>query len=121
MSAFDVPLYFQRYQGPPEGAQLILPRYPVQYDMSPTDGGCWSIYPTLAAISRAYAKEPSSSESILRTLIRRGADLHAEVPRDREDMKQIGYPCDVADVRTPLDELFRWNRDSSAARTTADG
>lgn len=120
LSAFDVSLYFQGYRGPPEGAQLILSEYPVQYDMSPTNGGCVSIYPTLAAVLRAYAKEPSSWESVLRTLIRRGADLHAEVPRNREDMKQIGYPCDMADVGTPLDELFRWKRDSSAARTTAN-
>ena len=121
VSEIDISRFVQEYRGPPEGMELILSEYPVQYDMRSTDDGNCSIYPTLAAILRAYAENPSPWEPVLRALVRRGADLHAPVRRDRGDMDQIGYPCHMAEYGTPLDELFRWNRDSVASRTAADG
>lgn len=121
LSALDVSQYFREYEGPPEGAEFMLSEYPVQYDMCSTADDYRQIYPTLAAILKAYAIDPSAWESTLRVLIRRGADLHAPVRRDPQDMIEIGYPCLMAEYGTPLDELFAWNRDHSAARTSADG
>ena len=79
------------------------------------------MYPALGACLRAYARDPSSWESVLRALVRRGADLHAPVRRSRQDMKEIRYPCLMAEYGTPLDELFTFNRDCSAARIVANG
>ena len=121
LSAVDVSHYFQCYRGPPEGAELILSEYPVQYDRRSLDDCYGKGYPTLAAILRAYAREPSPWESILRALIRRGADLHARVRRHRREMNEIGYPCRMASYGTPLDELFSWNKGPFAARIAADG
>ena len=121
LSAFDVSHYFQGYRGPPEGAELILSEYPVQYDRRSLDDYYGEGYPALAAILRAYADEPLAWESILRALIRRGADLHARVRRDREEINRLGYPCRMASYGTPLDELFSWKEDPFAARTAADG
>ena len=36
-------------------------------------------------------------------------------------MIEIDYPCAMAEHGTPLDELFTWNRDRSAAQTAAEG
>ena len=121
LSAVDVSHYFQCYRGPPEGAELILSEYPVQYDRRSLDDCHGEGYPTLAAILRAYAREPLPWESILRALIRRGADLHARVRRDRREMNRIAYPCHIASYGTPLDELFSWNKDPFASRIAADG
>ena len=90
LSAVDVSHYFQGYRGPPEGAELILSEYPVQYDRRSLDDDYYGKgYPTLAAILRAYAREPSPWESILRALIRRGADLHARVRRHRREIIEL--------------------------------
>ena len=37
LSAVDVSHYFQGYRGPPEGAELILSEYPVQYNRRSLD------------------------------------------------------------------------------------
>ena len=121
LSAFDVSHYFQQYRGPPEGAELVLSEYPVQYDRRSLDDHSGEDYPPLAAVLRLYADEPSAWESVLRALIRRGPDLHARVRRDREDMTRIGYPCYMSSCGTPLDELFGWNEDPFVGRTAADG
>ena len=121
LSAFDVSHYFQRYFGPPEGAELVISEYPVEYDRRSLDDYSGEGYPTLAAVLWSYAREPSAWESVLRALIRRGAGLHARVRRDREDMNRIWYPCHMADYGTPLDELFRWNEDPFERRIEADG
>ena len=128
LSAFDISMYFEEYRGPPEGIELILSEYPAQYDKYSTDDGYGPMYPALAAILSAYGRDPSwesnlpsSWESTLRVCLRRGADLHAPVRRSRFDMSQVGYPCEMAEYGTPLDELFRFNKDSSASRRAADG
>ena len=33
LSALDVSQYFRDYEGPPEGAEFMLSKYPVLYDM----------------------------------------------------------------------------------------
>ena len=110
---------FPKLFGSARGCRVHLVRIP---SACSTDDCHGQIYPTLGAILKAYAREPSPWESVLRTLVRRGADLHALVRRDPQDMSQIGYPCIMAEYGTPLDELFTWNnRDRLAARTAADG
>ena len=122
LSAFDISNYFENYNGPPEAIELILSVYPAQYDnISKDDDFGQSCYPTLAAALKFYAREPSTWESIVRTLIRRGADLHALVRRDPYEMKRVGYPCLLGEFGTPLDELFASNRGHEAGKKAAEG
>ena len=91
LSALEISLYFQEYEGPPEGVEFILSEYPAQYDICSKGDEYGQTYPTLPAILKACAGEPSPWESILRALIRKGANLHAPVRRDPKDMMEIGH------------------------------
>ena len=118
LSALDISTCFQHYHGPPEGMNLILSWCP---DLCSQDSDPGQLHPPLAAMLARYPRDPSSLEPILRTLIRRGADLHAPVRRNPREVKTIGYPCLLGEYGTPLDELFTSNREHEDAKKAADG
>ena len=64
------------------------------------------LYPALASVLRLYAKDFGPWDSIIRTLIRQGADVHAPVRRRLSYLDQSEHPCPLAQYGTPLDELF---------------
>ena len=105
LSAFDISMWFQDYKGPPEGAEIILSQDLAQYYICSADDAD-PLYPALASVLRLYAKNSGPWDSILRTLIRHGADVHAPVRRKLAYLDQSEYPCPLTQYGTPLDELF---------------
>ena len=110
LSDFDFSRWFDDYDGPPEGAELILSQELAQYWISFADKTD-PLYPPLASVLRLYAKNSRSWEPLVRTLIRYGADIHAPVRRSLRDPGHYKYPCPVAQYGTPLDELFMYTLD----------
>ncbi len=120
LSAFDISMWFREYEGPPEGAELILSQDLARYDICSADDSD-PLYPALASILRLYAQAPESWESVIRTLIRHGVDVHAPVRRDLSFLDQSEYLCPVARYGTPLDELFMYTLDPSEGQAAANG
>lgn len=119
-SAFDMSLCLREYRGPPEGADFILSQGLAQdYICSADDSE--HFYPVLAAILRLYTRDSEPWEPIVRTLIRRGADVHAPVYRILRHLDQFDYLCPLAQYGTPLDELFMDTLDPLEGQTVADG
>ena len=119
LSDFDISMWFRDYDGPPEGAELILSQDLAQYWIRSADKTD-PLYPALASVLRLYAKDSRSWEPVVRTLIRHGADLHAPVHRSLRDPDQYKYPCPVAQYGTPLDELFMYTLDPLEGESAAD-
>ena len=119
LSAFDISMWFQEYDGPPEGAELILSQDLAQYHIRSADDED-PCYPALAGILRLYATDPAPWESIVRRLIRYGADVHAPVRRDLTDLDQSEYDCPLKPYGTPLDELFLYTHDPLEGQAAAN-
>lgn len=120
LSAFDVSMWFQEYDGPPEGAELILSQDLTQCYICPPDDGD-PLYPALASTLRLYAIDPKPWEPVIRTLIRHGADVHAPVRRNLSDLDQSEYTCPLAQYGTPLDELFIYTSNPLEGQAAARG
>lgn len=105
LSAFDISMWFEDYDGPPEGAEIMLSQDLARYYISSADDGDL-LYPALASILRVSAKDFGPWESIIRTLVRSGTNVHAPVRRRLSYLDQSQYPCPLAQYGTPLDELF---------------
>lgn len=120
LSEFDISMWFQEYEGPPEGAELILSHDLAHYYLRPTDD-VDPLYPPLASILRLYAKDSRLWESVTRTLIRLGVDVHAPVRRDLSYLDQSEYVCPLPQYGTPLDELFMYTSDPSEGQAAANG
>ena len=120
ISAFDISMWFREYDGPPEGAELILSQELAQYYICSADDSD-RLYPALASVLRLYAKDPEPWEPIIRILVRYRTDLHAPVRRDLEYLDQSEYPCPIGGYGTPLDELFLYTMDSFEGQVAANG
>ena len=120
LSAFDISMWFRQYKGPPEGAKLILSQDLARYYISSADDDD-PLYPALAAILCLYAKNPGPWDSVLRTLIRYGADVHAPVLRDLNFLDQSEHLCPVGKFGTPLDDLFTYTLDPFEGQVAANG
>ena len=120
LSDYDISMWFREYDGPPEGAKLILSQDLTQYWICSADKTD-PLHPALASILRLYAKDLKSWEPVVRTLIRYGADIHAPVRRSLRDPDQYEYPCPVAQYGTPLDELFMYTLDPLEGERAANG
>lgn len=118
-SEFDMSEWFFEYDGPPEGAKLILSEDLAKYYIRFADVSD-PLYPALASILRLFAKDPQAWESVVRTLIRSGADVHARVRRDLTFLDQSEYLCSVRDNGTPLDELFMYTMDPFEGQVAAN-
>ena len=124
-SASDISQFFERYMGPPEGAELMLSQEIVQLKLLHTDSD-QTPFPPLATALRMYGAGMPQWEPLIRRLIRNGADLHAVVPRNdlrfcRWFTKQAGYPCAISEDGTPLDELFMWTESVFEAESAGKG
>lgn len=119
-SAFDMSLWFRDYRGPPEGADFILSQDLAQDYICSADVSDQT-YPVLAAILRLYAEDSEPWDPVIRTLIRRGADVHAPVHRYLRHLDQSEYLCPLAQYGTPLDELFMETLDPLEGQAAADG
>ena len=120
LSEFDLSEWFYEYTGPPEGAEFILSQDLAKHYIRFQDDSD-PLYPALASILRLYAKRPEPWESVIRTLIRSGADVHAKVFRDLTFLDQSTYPCPVSKYGTPLDELFKHTIDPLEGQVAASG
>ena len=120
LSEFDLSEWFYEYTGPPEGAEFILSQDLAKHYIRFQDDSD-PLYPALASILRLYAKRPEPWESVIRTLIRSGADVHAKVRRDLTFLDQSTYPCPVSKYGTPLDELFKHTIDPLEGQVAASG
>ena len=120
LSEFDISKWFYEYDGPPEGAELILSQDLAKYYIRFWDDS-EPYYPALASVLRLYAKDAQSWEPVIRTLIRSGADVHAKVLRDLTFLDQSTYPCPVGKYGTPLDELFKYTIDPLEGQVAANG
>ena len=120
LSEFDISEWFCEYDGPPEGAELILSQDLAKYHIRfPDDSE--PLYPALASILRLYAKDPQPWEPIVRTLIRSGADIHAKVRRNLTLLDRSKYLCPVSEYGTPLDELFKYTIEPLEGQVAANG
>lgn len=68
ISALDISMWFQEYEGPPEGAELILSQDLTQYYICSADDSD-PLYPALASVLRLYAKNSELWEHVIRILI----------------------------------------------------
>ena len=118
-TASDLSTFFKYYHGPPEGAEYILNQESVRWEIRNREEG---EYPVLAGALRTFVGSPEW-EPLIRTLVRRGADLHAPVPReglDWYDKAFSPFPCEPPPYVTPLDELFMWTDSPFEAKAIGD-
>lgn len=120
LSEFDISEWFCEYEGPPEGAELILSQDLAKYHIRFPDNS-EPLHPALASTLRLYAKDPEPWEPVVRTLIRSGADIHAKVRRDLKRLDQSKYLCPVSENGTPLDELFKYTIEPLEGQAAANG
>ena len=120
LTAFDISMWFHEYDGPPEGAELILSQDLSQYYIRSADDRD-RLYPALASVLRLYAIDPKPWDSVIRTLIRYGADVHAPVRRNLRGLDQSEYLCPLDPYGTPLDELFIYTLDPFQGQAAASG
>lgn len=120
LTAYDISMWFREYDGPPEGAEIILSQDLSQYYISSKDDGD-PLCPALASVLRSYAKDPGPWEPLIRTLIRYGADFHALVRRKLKYLDQSEYLCPLSEYGTPLDELFTHTFTPFEGQTAANG
>lgn len=120
LSTLDISMWFREYDGPPEGAELILSQDLAQHYIYSADDRD-PLYPALASVLRLYAIDPKPWEPIIRTVLRYGADIHAPVRRNMRDLNQSEYLCPVAQYGTPLDELFTYTLNPFEGQAAASG
>ena len=75
MSSSDLDVFWNRYEGPVEGAEFIFNQYFTQYEEPFTE----FLFPPLATALREFGRRRPGWDDFLRLLIRRGASLHAPV------------------------------------------
>lgn len=123
VSASDMTYFFDRYCGAPEGVEIMLSQESCEvYNLDDHP----SLYPVLATALREYAAH-SQWEPIIRKLIRRGDDFHAQIqgfthfcPKCPFMRDYFNCPCVVQACVTPLDEMFRATADPFEARDMGD-
>lgn len=119
VSELEMSEWFLEYDGPPEGAKLVLSEDLARYYVRFADANDW-LYPALASVLRLFAKDPQPWESVVRTLIRSGANVHAKVRRDLTYLDQSEYLGPVWEYGTPLDELFMYTIDPFEGQIAAN-
>lgn len=75
MSSSDLDVFWNRYEGPVEGAEFIFNQYLTQYEEPSTE----VLFLPLATALREFGRRRPRWGGFLRLLIRRGASLHAPV------------------------------------------
>jgi hypothetical protein len=125
VTATDISSIISKYNGPPEGAEIILSQELLPFGVSDAGGG-EVLFPPLAMALRSYAHAYFHGEqsqewvSLIRKLVRTGADLHGPVPREDRDVMGTWTPYISNEFGTPLDELFINTHTPAEARTVAD-
>ena len=119
-SEFDISTWFREYEGPPEGAEIILSHELARYYICAADDSD-PHYPALASVLRSYARNHEPWDPVIRTLLRYGADIHAPVRRKHSSLDQSGNPFPLAKFCTPLDELFMYTCDPFEGQVAAHG
>ena len=104
---------------PIEFTHLILSLDSVQCYMSqgPEDGTTMSI---LAETLFWFTYQPSALELLVREILRKGADIHARVPRKDQTLRKADRRLPYGVYGTPLDELFAHTSTPFEAKATAD-
>ena len=120
LSEFDISKWFHEYEGPPEGAQLILSQDLAKYYIRSRDDSD-PLYPALASVLRLYAKSSVPWGPVVRRLIRSGANVHARVRRNLSYLDQSEYLCPLDEYGTSLDELFIYTTDPFEGQVAANG
>ena len=119
------------YHGPPQGVELILSQ---QYELEngPAQGVALDTAHYFATAVRNYGEGNRAWETLVRTFIRKGVDMHARVTRGwipnieldgiltYNLSNDFSYDPDRFLYGTPLDELFRHSQDPSESKESAD-
>ena len=108
----DVSRFLQYYSGPPDGVELVVSQEAIQLELSHAESDP-DVYHPLATAVRAFGHGRGEWVSLIRRLLRRGADVHSFVPKMRYEYQQykavgVGYPCQLPKYHTALDELFMY-------------
>lgn len=118
----DISVIFSYYMGPPEVAEKFLSQDLLPFGISDATVDT-ILFPPLAMALRSYqytgAVHTKQWECFIRKVLRRGADLHAPIPRySGAYMGGFRLPSGFG---TPLDELFALTETPTEAKIAADG
>ena len=128
ISKNDRSAFFEMYNGPVEGLELMLsPEFShvsILHDDDDDDND-QAHFPPLATALRIYGADMEQGECLLRKLVREGADLHATIPVYRYGLPWSSgfwnYDYPVSNINTPLDELFSQTDTPFEAKDVAKG